>query len=180
MSGKAELERAGAEELAGVISSLSPYVEGKIASLSVPGADDDDLRQEAFMAVFGALQSYRPDRDASFNTYARKCIDNRLADAVRRAWSLKSRPLNQASDIGEGEREPFSFEPTPEQTAEAREELDAVLERMRTRLSDLERETLIFSLQGYTVREIAAAKGVEPRTVTNALSRARSKLKKNS
>lgn len=168
----------GSEGLAEVIASMTPYIEKKIYGMAVPGLETGDLRQEAFIALFKALDTYEPGRNASFFTYAVTCIDNRLNDAVRWAASGKNSAINGSESLSSEEIVPVaSDEPSPADIAEAREELENVRELIGSRLSDLERKALIMQLQGYSVAEIAGVCGVDARSVSNALNRARKKLK---
>ncbi len=165
-----------AGKLAKIISDMTPYIEGKIASMKVPGYDDDDLRQEALIALFSAVETYRADAGASFSTYAISCINNRLTDAARRATAQRNRPLNESEQLDENSRE-ADFAPEPEELAALREELRRVLGDIREKLSGYECRVMTLWLQGYGAREIAWITGRTVRSVSNALDRARRKLK---
>ena len=87
--------------LARMVNSFVPYIEQKIARLNVPGLDRDDLRQEAFVALFSAVEAFDESRGAGFSTYAIACINNRLADAVKAAARQKNRPLNDSLSLSD-------------------------------------------------------------------------------
>ena len=168
---------AAAEELAKVISSMTPFIEWKTASVSIPGYDREDLRQEALIALFSAMETYRPGMGASFDTYAASCISNRITDAARKAAAGGNRTLNESSSLeGNGDELPDGA-PDPGTAAEARDELERVLKAMEQRLSALERKAMLMWLRGYSASETAQALGRSPRSVSNALDRARRKLK---
>ena len=165
-----------AGKLAKVISDMTPYIEEKISSMDVPGYDRDDLRQEALIALFSAVETYRPDGGASFSTYAVSCINNRLTDAARKASAQGNRPLNESEQLEE-EAEEADAAPSPEDMAALREELRRALEDMREKLSAFECRVMTLWLQGYSAGEIGQMTGKSPRSVSNALDRARRKLR---
>ena len=68
-----------AGKLAKVISDMTPYIEEKISSMDVPGYDRDDLRQEALIALFSAVETYRSDGGASFSCSSRFSICSLVA-----------------------------------------------------------------------------------------------------
>ncbi|MBP0968900.1 MAG: sigma-70 family RNA polymerase sigma factor [Oscillospiraceae bacterium] len=168
----------GNKRLASVVSSFMPYIEQKISGLSLPGLDRDDLRQEAFVALFSAIESYDSSKGALFSTYAITCINNRLADAVRKASSGKNRVLNESVPLSDEEDQVSVIsEESPEETAIVREEYMQILEKMDTILSDFEREVLVMYSCGYKYAEIAERKNTTAKAVSNAIQRARKKLR---
>ncbi|MBQ4093618.1 MAG: sigma-70 family RNA polymerase sigma factor [Oscillospiraceae bacterium] len=164
--------------LAKLVASFLPYIEQKISTLSIPGQDRDDLRQEAFVALFSAIESYEDGRGAEFSTYAIACINNRLADAARAASRLKNKPLNESVSLSD-EAHPIQLASSLslEDMAIVKEEYRTVQSRIQALLSALERETLSLWLAGYDYGEIARRLGTTPKSVGNALQRARRKLK---
>ena len=172
-------DRDANKRLASVVSSFMPYIERKISGLSLPGLDRDDLRQEAYVALFSAIESYDGSRGAGFSTYAITCINNRLADTVRRASSGKNKVLNESLSLSDDDDpQTVMAEDSPEEAAIVREEYLRVLERMDALLSDLERESLMMYASGYSYAEIAEKINTTPKAVSNAIQRARKKLKK--
>ncbi|HJB60422.1 MAG TPA: hypothetical protein IAA38_02030, partial [Candidatus Ruminococcus gallistercoris] len=49
----------------------------------------EDLYQEGLLGLFDAANTYARDGGASFETYAGRCISNRIVSAVRRSASRK-------------------------------------------------------------------------------------------
>lgn len=66
-----------------------------------------------------------------------------------------------------------SAAPGPEELAIANERCAAVLERINTQLSPLERGSLLASLEGHTAAQTAQLLHCTPKAVENALMRAR-------
>lgn len=62
----------------------------------LPGADLDDVHQEARVALWIATGTFDPTRGCSFRTYARAAIKADLRDKVQAANRLKQRVLTDA------------------------------------------------------------------------------------
>ena len=86
----------------------------------------------------------------------------------------KHAPLNFSVPLPDAENIP---QPGPEELAIAGERYAATLQRMQTDLSALERRALVASAHGQPVARTARELGVSPKTVANALARARRKLR---
>ncbi len=171
-------DRDANKRLASVVSSFMPYIERKISGLSLPGLDRDDLRQEAYVALFSAIESYDGSRGAGFSTYAITCINNRLADTVRRSSNGRNKALNESTALPDDDDDTvLSAADSPEEAAIVREEYMRVLEKMGSLLSELERKSLLMYASGYSYAEIAEKMDTTPKAVSNAIQRARKKLK---
>jgi len=171
-------ERNTDPHLAAVLSSFVPYIERRISGLSLPGLEKDDLLQEAFMALFSAIETYDSGKGASFSTYAIACINNRLADSVRTVSNMGNRPLNESLPLPETDDGPeFVSDESPEEAAILKEEYSRVRERMTDILTELEREALLLYSVGYSYAEIAERMNTTSKSVGNAIQRARRKLK---
>ena len=133
----------------------------------------DDLLQEGLLGLLHAARTFSPDGGASFSTYAYRCAENRIRDAVRSGQSRANRVLNDAVPL-ESIRE-LDRSGDPETLLELRESISGLL---RTDLSDLEKRVLRLYLGGSPRKEAAEAAGVPVGTYDNALARARRKLKR--
>ena len=145
--------------------------------LFLAGGDSEDLTQEGFLGLLDAIREFRPDRDASFSTFAQVCIRNRLRSAVRSATREKHTALN-TSLSWEQDRAGFDLAapPGPEELLIAQEDRAEGLRRLRRALSPLEREILQHYLNGLSYREIAQATHRSAKSVDNAVQRIRKKL----
>lgn len=145
--------------------------------LFLAGGDSEDLIQEGFLGLLDAIREFKGDKDASFATFARVCIRNRLRSAVRTANRDKHVPLN-SSVAWEGDEvaAELAAPPSPEEMLIAREEHNEGLERIRQSLSPLERKILDRYLDGLSYEEIAQATGRDVKSVDNAVQRIRRKL----
>ncbi len=152
------------------------------------GGDSEDLIQEGLLGLLKAIRDYNPQRTASFKTFAELCIRNRLNSAVRAANRDKHQPLNRyvsapfPAGVPEGHTAGFANPDQlldPEAFVIGREELAELTGTWMGLLSGLEAEILGHYLNGLTTKEITAITGKSPKSVDNAVQRARRKLAKH-
>ena len=151
------------------------------------GGDREDLTQEGMLGLLKAIRTFSPNRQTSFHSFARMCIRNKLNSAVKAANRDKHAPLNhyismQApfADRGDSCTANFVMHPErhldPEMLIIGREEESELTGIWKGLLSGLEAEVLGHYLEGLSYREIAAITRRTPKTVDNAVRRARVKL----
>lgn len=145
--------------------------------LFLAGGDSEDLTQEGFLGLLDAIREYREGQDATFATFARVCIRNRMFSAVRSAARAKHAPLNSSLSWERDDVEPgMASPPSPEEMVIAREDRDEDLRRLAQELSPLERKILEHYLRGLSYGEIAQAIHRSAKSVDNAVQRIRRKL----
>lgn len=128
----------------------------------------DDLRQDASMALYRAALSYRLDQSAvTFGLYAKICVRNAMRSQLRK---LRSRRRSAA-------RERARAQESPEQTVITDETRRMYHELIDEVLSPFEAQVLIMTMDGLRPRKIAKELGSNAKSVSNALFRARTKLK---
>jgi RNA polymerase sporulation-specific sigma factor len=155
-----------------------PLLNAHARRYFLPGADDDDVAQEARIGFGKAVRGYRPDAGASFRTFAAMCVTRQLASALTAARRRKHLALSEACRGEDAER---AWERMPDradgpaQRALARERRDE-LAAAGASLSALERAVLARALVGWSVGEAADQLGVSPKSADNALQRARRKV----
>ena len=153
-------------------------LEAHAARFYLPGADHDDVLQEARIAFANAVRGFRPDAGASFRTFAALCITRRLASAVPAAQRNKHMALSSALHGEEAEHAWASVPATAGDpraralAAERRHELASAT----TSLSALERQLLGHALLGWSSAQTARRLGLAAKTADNALQRARRKV----
>jgi RNA polymerase sigma-70 factor (ECF subfamily) len=149
-----------------------------LAALGNP-AEADDVAQEAFVAAYRKLDSFRGD--SAFRTWLlsiawRKAIDRRksLARWVRMTITARSEDDNSEDAI---ERMPSSDRTQEE--ALARDELQVEVRRLIATLPRKLRETLLLAASGeYSYEQVAAMLDTPVGTVKWRVSEARRVLKK--
>ena len=61
-------------------------------SYFLAGGDADDLLQEGYIGLFKAIRDYRPDRAASFRSFAELCVTRQIITAIKTASRARSTP----------------------------------------------------------------------------------------
>lgn len=168
------LARAGdraAEEL--LIERYSPLTKSIAARFFLCGGDRDDLVQEGLVGLYSAINGY-DGSVGEFASYAYACIRNAVADAVKKSRGAKNSALNYFVPIVEIAEE-LSPE-SPEDEIIKRENRREFLQKISKKLSSLEFKVTVMYLDGMSVTEIASALEKPQKSVSNAFSRAKSKL----
>jgi RNA polymerase sporulation-specific sigma factor len=174
---------------AAIIERYEPICRVAITGFFLPDADREDLLQEARVALLDAARCYRPDRGASFETFARFCIRRHLTDLIKGANRAKRLALTEALRVVRNEEgelapvielQPASSATDPQHRLETREEFER-LKRGLALLSEGERRSVLGVAMGLSEAEIQESFANEPRlwrlSVDNALWRARRRLR---
>ena len=152
-------------------------------------ADYDDLEQEARIAFLGAVNSYDQAQSGFFG-FAQLCVTRRLKSVVKSARRLKNCPpagtviLSTSSSGSEGDDRdlieavpnPAAFDPL--NMAVANDAARRLWSIAGSALSGLELEALKRRAWGESYQEVAAELGVSQKSVDNAVTRARRKLRR--
>ncbi len=187
------LERAGQGDRQAVDQLLTRYknlVRQKASLMAVAGADRDDVIQEGMIGLYRAIQTYQPEKKVPFQAFASVCILSQIIDAVRRASRNKHEILNRSLSLDRplADADPASLTGldvvadrhgvNPEQVLLDQEGILDLASFIQVDLSQMERQSLLLFLQDLTYQQIADTLGVSPKTVDNALSRARQKIRR--
>ncbi len=177
-------DHAAAEQL---VVRYMRLVKSGANQLYLAGGDGEDLLQEGLLGLLKAIREFSPPKQASFHTFAQLCIRNRLYTAVKAANRSKHSPLNRYvslqapfADSGIDHTADFVLYPDrqldPEALVIGREEETELTGTWKGLLSGLEAEILGHYLEGLSYQEIAAVIRRSPKSVDNAVQRARRKL----
>lgn len=154
------------EELAKRYSYIAKIVSRQFFLTS---CEAEDLSQEAMIALIYAIRSYVPGRSAGFNTFANKCIKNRLIDFVRRSGNkeyIYSEDLDIEEESGQSLEELYI----------EKENYFERLSSYKRKLSRFEYTVLMEYLKGETYASIASSQHRRVSSVYNAVQRIRTKL----
>lgn len=174
-----------------LLEKYKPLVKSKVKSMYLPGADAEDLIQEGMIGLYHAIEGYEEGKDCSFFSFASLVIGRQVMDAVKKANRKKNLPLNSYVSLDVPE-DVSSIEDSIFQTFTANskkncnpekividKESQTVLEYELGRcLSPMENEIFQLLCDGYDYREIAEQLGRSLKSVDNALSRIKTKLRK--
>jgi RNA polymerase sporulation-specific sigma factor len=171
-----------------IIDRYRGFVRLKASSYFLAGGETEDLIQEGLIGLFKAVRDYRPEREASFRSFAELCVTRQIITAIKTAARNKHSPLNtyvsfSHSRAGAGDQEATLAEvlagdpvADPMTQAISTEELRSLLDCLGSALSDLEHRVLGLYLEGRSYEEIAEIQGCTPKTVDNALQRVKRKV----
>ncbi len=171
-----------------VINRYKSIVRKKANTLFLAGADSDDLLQEGMIGLYQAYRDFDPEKKAAFKTFAGICISGQMHKAIEAAGRDKHLPLNKYvslfSEEAEGSEENMAarFDAEngndPEELYIDRENVKALVERIKKILSPLEWEVFFRYVNGLTIRQIAEELGKNEKAIGNARDRIRTKITK--
>jgi RNA polymerase sigma factor (sigma-70 family) len=153
----------------GLYTKHQPLADLIASGYYLPGADRDDVRQEARIALWEAARTWDRARGASFRTFARLIISRRLASAVRAANGGTARALTDASRDTQLELLPGG---TVADEVEARERFRGVVAAVAA-LPEQERVCLVHVASGGAYRELS----IPVKRVDNLVQQARGRLR---
>lgn len=162
-------------------------VRTKIRSYFLMGAEKEDLLQVGMIGLWQAIVDYRPEKEISFLSFARICIERHVITAIKTATRQKQAPLNTSvsleypSDDNDSEwnlAEILVSDETvdPEELVLRREDASRMQHMLRRLLSDFEWRVLSGYQVGKSYREIASELQCKTKSVDNALARIKRKI----
>lgn len=162
-------------------------VRTKIRSYFLMGAEKEDLLQVGMIGLWQAIVDYRAEKEISFLSFARICIERHVITAIKTATRQKQIPLNTSvsleypSDDNDSEWNLaeilISDEAVdPEELVLRREDNTRLQDMLRRLLSDFEWHVLSGYQIGKSYREIACELQCKTKSVDNALARIKRKI----
>lgn len=173
-----------------LLDKYKNLVRKRAKDLYLIGGEGEDLIQEGMIGLFKAVRDYSPNKSASFFTFADLCISRQIYSAIKASNRMKHRPLNtyislysQVSEDEAGNTDRPLIEQlhgmhteSPESLMIDRENVKDLQKLITQKLSKFEQEVILLYLAGYDYVQIAQMAGREPKSVDNALQRAKGKL----
>ena len=165
-----------------IMNKYKPLVIKKSRSMFLIGGETEDLIQEGMIGLFKAVQDYETDRDSSFYSFAKLCIERQIYSAVTMAGRKKHSPLNgyislsHSDDFESEENRVSSAILNPEETILDRERMWMIQQKLTQKLSSLEAAVLVLFLKGYSYVQMAEFLGKKEKSIDNALHRIKNKL----
>ena len=192
LAAEAQAGDALAEET--LIRKYSGIVYKKARVYFMAGADAEDVVQEGMIGLLKAVRSYDADKNATFGTYAERCVTNQIISAIRSADRIKHKPLNTSvslnrpvtQDAAQGAAEgsevtlgdTLCTDPadSPDEMLIIKDVAYYILNNGDNIFSDLEMQVLSEYIKGFTSGQIAERLGKSSKSVDNALQRTRKKV----
>ncbi len=177
-----------------ILASYKHLVSAISKKYFLINAENDDLVQEGMIGLFSAVRTYKPSFDVPFKNYAKVCITRQIMDALKANNRQKNQMLNAYFSINnqgkiilstldnEQEDENAGFflvasNLTPEESLMFHEKLKEFNKEINSELSDMEKQVLRLYVSGLNYVEIAKKLQKDPKSIDNALSRIKIKLK---
>ena len=172
-----------------IIEKYRDLVNMKVGKYFIIGAEKEDIIQEGMIGLFKAIQSFNPDKQNSFKTFANMCIERQLITAIKTSNRQKNIPLNSylslntaAYDDDEDTTvlEVFNSHLTedPLDTITKKEYYKRVEDAIDKSLSDFEKQVLKYYKRGDSYANIAAKLDSKVKSVDTAIQRIRKKAAK--
>lgn len=133
----------------------------------------EDAVQEATFALYSAVKNYDAQK-ATFSALAGVCIKRSVIAHLRKNNAQKVIPEDLLLSLEENE---IAVQTNPESILIEKENYKALADNIRLELSNLEYSVLQYFLDGKSYREIADLMHITEKSVGNALSRIRKKIK---
>ena len=77
-----------------LLKKYQELVNMKINKYFMIGAEKEDIAQEGMIGLYKAIQSYNPEKQNSFKSFANICIERQLITAIKTSNRQKHMPLN--------------------------------------------------------------------------------------
>ena len=157
-------------------SRYFPVAKVQASKLSFDRSETEDLAQVGLIGFLSAVHSFDEKGNASFATYATRCIHNRIVNSVKSSRTKRQippdlcMPLDDQSDLADTAL-------TPEQLLLSRKEAQRISRTVSDKLTEKEQQVFFLYLSGLRYSEIAKKLMISEKSVESALSRARKKLK---
>lgn len=150
------------------------------------GLELNDLIQEGMIGFSSAIDTFDEQKEASFYTYAKKCVERKIISAIVASNRLKMSYLNNSIPIDydeAGENRSLDYLLTndslnPENIIINKEKMDNLNLLAKEKLTDFEVQVFELKLSGFDYKEIAEILDKDIKAVDNALQRIKYKLKK--
>lgn len=128
----------------------------------------DDLYQEGLIGLLSAVKTFNPEFKIQFKSYAKICIENNIISALRKRGK---------SEITENDSELINLKDL--QTSKYYDLVMDFNKVFNEKLSDFEKKCFVKYLEGYSYKEISEIVDVNFKSVSNAILRAKNKLKES-
>lgn len=130
---------------------------------------EQDLFQEGMIALLKAKQTFKADSGAKFETYASRCIHNRLIDVLRREHS--KRPESESHDAADATGQSLEDE------IDIIEKNDTIRRILREECTDIERAIFNSYIEGFSYEEMSKIFELPRKKIDNTIQKIRSKIK---
>lgn len=168
-----------------IIEKYQPLINGIVSKMIKychnSGMDYSDLKQEGMIGLTDALNTFSEQKNTTFYTYAKTCIERRIISTVISSNRLKHRILNDS--LSYDQEETFldnvlkDNSSNPEQIVISQDEKNHILALSKKKLTKLETQVFELMISGLNYKEIADILDKDTKSIDNTIQRIRGKVK---
>lgn len=175
-----------------LLKKYQELVNMKINKYFMIGAEKEDIAQEGMIGLYKAIQSYNPEKQNSFKSFANICIERQLITAIKTSNRQKHMPLNSylslnTSAYDNNDEDSVELIDTfnskqsedPLEMMMQKEHFEEVENAVNKSLSQFEKQVLDKFMKGKSYVRIAEELDSPVKSVDNAIQRIRKKAIKN-
>ena len=149
------------------------------------GLEVNDLIQEGMLGLNLAINHYDEQKDTTFFTFAKKCIERKMISMIMSTKRLKHKILNESLSLEGNINDSDSIglniisdsKNDPELVIINNEEEAELINRIKKRLTDFECQVFELKICNFNYKEIAEILDKSPKAIDNALQRIKAKAK---
>ena len=145
------------------------------------GLDINDLIQEGMIGLNHAVEKYQEMENILFYTYAKTCIERKIISVVIKSNRAKNKILNESISYDDDENLLIKFikseNPGPEEQLINLEIEEALVSKIKTKLTDFEDQVFELLISGFKYKEIASILDKDEKSIDNAIQRIKNKIK---
>ncbi|MCQ6279668.1 RNA polymerase sporulation sigma factor SigH [Bacillus sp. EB600] len=175
------------ESLNFLFQKYQNLVRGKARRYFLVGADREDIIQEGMIGLYKAIRDFKKEKMTAFKAFAEHCIYRQIVTAIKKSSRKKHSPLNSYISLDKpifnDESNATLIDVMPEEkitNPEAilinQESVVDIERKIAKLLSGLEQRVLALYIDGQSYIEISEELNTSPKTIDNALQRAKRKL----
>lgn len=145
------------------------------------GIEYNDLKQEGMIGLTYAVNTFSQQRNSSFFTYAKTCIERKVISSVISSNRLKHKFLNESisydSDDNILDKTLKDEKNNPEKIVTSVDIENHLMDKIKKKLTDFEDQVFSLMLSEFTYKEIADILDRDPKSIDNAIQRIKNKVK---
>ncbi len=149
----------------------------------ITGFDLNDLIQEGMIGFSIAINTFDENKDTTFFTYAKTCIERRLYSLIKSASRYKHQLLNESYYVEDLVHDSKDLEnllkdstSNPEYQIIDNENIKELVKNIRKILTSLEGAVFELKISGFNYKEIADILDKDSKSIDNAISRIKAKV----
>ena len=151
------------------------------------GLELNDLIQEGMLGLSRAIDTFNDSKEASFYTYAKKCIERKQLSAIISSQRQKHKLLNESVSFEMYDKEETEVKTVdswlidnsynPETVMFDYENSHELIERIGKILTDFELQVFELKLAGFSYIEISEILDKDKKQIDNAIQRIKAKIR---